>query len=101
VKFERTERFRTDYKNLNAEERTTFKQVIPGFNTACDRYVAMSLPFPEAYRVKKVRNTDRIFEMTWSFSGPDGRATFEWVDIKGARGILWRRCGGHRIFQDP
>ncbi len=24
-------------------------------------------------------------EMTWSFSGPDGRATFEWVRVDGDR----------------
>lgn len=39
--------------------------------------------------------------MTWSFSGPDGRATFEWIQIDGERAIRWRRGGGHNIFNDP
>jgi hypothetical protein len=39
--------------------------------------------------------------LTWSFSGPDGRATFEFVTIDGELGILWRRIGDHRIFMRP
>jgi hypothetical protein len=39
--------------------------------------------------------------MTWSFSGPDGRATFEWVLVDGEPGIRWRRIGGHAIFGSP
>jgi hypothetical protein len=39
--------------------------------------------------------------MTWSFAGPDGRATFEWIRIDGQPGIRWRRIGGHAIFGEP
>ena len=39
--------------------------------------------------------------MTWSFSGPDGRATFQYVTIAGALAIRWRRIGGHDIFATP
>jgi hypothetical protein len=39
--------------------------------------------------------------MTWSFAGPDGRATFEYIDIGGDLGIRWRRIGGHAIFDKP
>jgi hypothetical protein len=38
--------------------------------------------------------------MTWSFSGPDGRATFEFVQSDGTLGIRWRRVGGHSIFKN-
>jgi hypothetical protein len=36
--------------------------------------------------------------MTWSFAGPDGRATFEWVVRDGEARIRWRRIGGHAVF---
>jgi hypothetical protein len=29
----------------------------------------------------------RHWEMTWSFNGPDGRATFEWIAIDGELGL--------------
>jgi hypothetical protein len=41
-----------------------------------------------------------LFEMTWSFSGPDGRATFEWIDLDGEPAVRWRRIGGHLILSD-
>ncbi|MCL5265766.1 MAG: hypothetical protein M1343_11370 [Chloroflexi bacterium] len=43
----------------------------------------------------------KIWEMTWSFSGPDGRATFELASIDGEPAIRWRRIGNHRIFREP
>ncbi len=39
--------------------------------------------------------------MTWSFAGPDGRATFEWVTVHGEPAVRWRRVGGHAIFGNP
>ncbi|MGQ0775445.1 MAG: hypothetical protein ACT4NY_13640 [Pseudonocardiales bacterium] len=35
----------------------------------------------------------RIWELTWSFSGPDGRATFESIEIDGTSGIRRRQIG--------
>jgi hypothetical protein len=51
--------------------------------------------------VKDVEGAPGIWEMTWSFAGPDGRATFEWIEIRGEPGIRWRRIGGHAIFGAP
>ena len=48
-----------------------------------------------------MKNTDGVWDMTWSFSGPDGRATFEWVSVEGKIQIRWRRIGGHEIFKKP
>jgi len=42
-----------------------------------------------------------IWEMTWSFSGPDGRATFALINIDGEVVLRWRRIGGHAIFRRP
>jgi hypothetical protein len=51
--------------------------------------------------VKRVQATTGVWEMTWSFTGPDGRATFEWVEVGGEPAIQWRRIGGHEIFGRP
>ncbi|HVC41711.1 MAG TPA: hypothetical protein VND54_07025 [Candidatus Saccharimonadales bacterium] len=56
--------------------------------------------------MKAVANAPGIFEMTWSFSLPDGRATWEWttvVDTDGSRlpAVRWRRLGTHRTFREP
>jgi hypothetical protein len=56
--------------------------------------------WPKKLRVKPVQGTAGIYEMTWSFKGPDGRATFEFVNIDGDPGIRWRRIGDHSIFND-
>jgi hypothetical protein len=42
-----------------------------------------------------------VWEVTWSFSGPDGRATFEFFVVENERGIRWRRIGGRQIFSMP
>jgi hypothetical protein len=45
--------------------------------------------------------------MTWSYAGPDGRATWEWVRVTDSEtgelhpAIRLRRIGGHAIFADP
>jgi hypothetical protein len=40
-------------------------------------------------------------EMTWSFAGPDGRATFELITIDGDLRCRWRRVGDHADFKRP
>jgi hypothetical protein len=51
--------------------------------------------------MKSVQAAPGVWEVTWSFSGPDGRATFEYVEIGGELAIRWRRIGGHEIFKTP
>jgi len=62
--------------------------------------------FPAHLRVKPITSAPGVFEMTWSFSGPDGRASFQWATITlpdGTRqaAVRWRRIGTHRIFGSP
>lgn len=42
-----------------------------------------------------------LWEMTWSFSGPDGRATFEFITLDGEPHVRWRRIGTHAIYTSP
>jgi hypothetical protein len=52
-------------------------------------------------RVKKIEGADHIWEMTWSWNDPDGRATWEWRTLDGESAIRWRRVGTHDIFKNP
>ena len=56
--------------------------------------------FQPGLRVKRVTGHPGVWEMTWA---PDGRATFEFADpvLDGEVHVIWRRCGGHEIFNDP
>jgi hypothetical protein len=36
--------------------------------------------------------------MTWSFAGPDGRDTFEFILDQGVLYCQWRRIGDHSIY---
>jgi hypothetical protein len=100
VKFEVTPAFEGDWARLTESERTSFRAVIRSqFHPACERRLAdSSAPWPAKLRVRKVEKAPGIWEMTWSFSGPDGRATFEWIQIDSEPGVRWRRVGGHAIF---
>ena len=100
MKFEITDSFKGDWSRLSEGERRLFREVLPDFNESCDRIAAdPTVGFPASLRVKDVENAPGVLEMTWSFRGPDGRATFDWVAIDGVRGLRWRRIGGHAIFK--
>ncbi|HSW41024.1 MAG TPA: hypothetical protein VLM76_00750 [Patescibacteria group bacterium] len=102
MKFEVLDSFRADYGRLSQADRKRLKKILPAFVAACERFgTDPSMSWPSALRVKNVEGAPGIFEMTWSFSGPDGRATFEWTRIAGAPGVRWRRIGGHRILRTP
>ena len=100
MKFEITDSFKGDWSRLSEGERRLFREILPTFNASCDRIATdQTVRFPASLRVKDVENAPGVLEMTWSFSGPDGRATFEWVAIDGKLGLRWRRIGGHAIFK--
>ena len=56
--------------------------------------------FRKGLRVKGVQGHPSIFEMTWAV---DGRATFSHGTSPhpGDVHIVWRRIGGHEMFQNP
>ncbi|WP_229783841.1 hypothetical protein [Pilimelia anulata] len=73
------------------------------FSAACDDYAAAPGTFtrPARLRVSPMRSVSGIWEMTWSFTGPDGRATFEFFPLDGQTAVRWRRIGRHDIYTDP
>jgi hypothetical protein len=103
VRYEVTPAFEGDWDRLTEAERATFRAVIHDrFHPACERRLAdPSAPWPRSLRVRAVVGAPGIWEMTWSFAGPDGRATFEWVVLNREPGIRWRRIGGHEVFGSP
>lgn len=94
--YERHERFNREFQKLTAEQRKRFLAVlaidfIPGLKAR---------QFPPRLRVKRVKATARVWEMSWA---PDGRATFEY-GVEGKPGephVIWRRVGTHDVFVDP
>jgi hypothetical protein len=102
VKFERADPFKRDYKRLGSAEREQFKKAVRAFHDGAERAVDHESPaWPKSMRVKRVQGTNGIWEMTWSMNDPDGRATWEWVEIDGEPGVRWRRIGDHSIFGSP
>ena len=103
MKFERTPQFDADIRRLTRDEFDTFRRVArEEFSPAAGRYAQdPSSAWLARLRVKLVQGTRGIFEMTWSFAGPDGRATFELVTVDNELRVRWRRVGGHQIFRRP
>lgn len=60
-----------------------------------------TIDWPSHLRVKDVKGSPNVLEMTWSFAGPDGRATFQIESRNGEDYFVWRRIGDHRVFNDP
>lgn len=107
MRYELTESAAADFRKLTSEEKERFRQAVRLFNQACDSFVQGrgGSRWPQSLRIKSVVGAPGIWEMTWSFSGPDGRATWEWITVTDDdgehSGIRWRRIGTHSIFQDP
>jgi hypothetical protein len=103
VRFERTPAFDADWARLTDDERDRFRAVIrQRFHPACERRAAdPTAPWPRSLRVRDLEGATGVLEMTWSFAGPDGWATFEWLVRDGEPRIRWRRIGGHEVFRRP
>jgi len=103
VKFRTLPKFKSDLDDLKSEFRALFMEKVVAFSAACDGYAANPSRYrwPKDLRVKKQVGASGIWEMTWSFSGPDGRATFEFETIDDEMRVVWRRIGSHDIYKNP
>ena len=103
MKYERTPRFDSDFKALKAEHRKRFIAVVPALAAACEAYDADPARFtwPASLRVSSMTSASGIWEMTWSFASPDGRATFEFVRVDEEVRVRWRRIGDHGVYRNP
>jgi hypothetical protein len=103
MKFERTARFDSDFASLRHEHQQQFRVLVPDFHGACEQYVQSGgrSAWPKRLRIRRMTSAVGIWEMTWSFASPDGRATFEFVSREGETRVLWRRIGDHGIYTSP
>lgn len=103
MKFTAQQRFVHEYAALHADHQAKFRSLIKAFNEACEEYVANpgGYVWPKSLRVRQMTSAPGIWEMTWSFSGPDGRATFRFTKIGDETALEWRRIGRHEIYRNP
>lgn len=102
MKYRTSPAFERDYRGLPPRHRAAFRAAAGAFNDAAERAArGEDRPWPKGLRVKRVRGTDDVWEMTWSMHDPDGRATWQWTTIDGEPAVLWRRLGDHAIFGRP
>lgn len=102
MKFDTEEEFVADYRRLTNEERALFRQVIRQINEAYAQRGNQQLPrWPASLQVRRMSDTPGVWELTWSFSGPDGRATFALITVDNEVVLKWRRIGDHGIFSRP
>lgn len=100
MKVKTTSGFDRDWKRLPDEHKRMFRYRLSDFNAACDAYADdRAFTWPASLRVRQMVGTRSVWEMTWSFSGPDGRCTFEFVLVDGELQCQWRRIGDHDIYQ--
>jgi hypothetical protein len=94
--YDRTDSFKRDLKGLSNEEREAVQRALERFIED----LRAGQGFRKGLRVKGVQGASGVFEMTWA---DDGRATFEYGSeiIEGEPHIVWRRIGGHEIFNSP
>lgn len=102
MKFRKLPQFESDYNRLSSDERAKFKEALAIFIPACDGYAADPAGFvwPAALRFERLTSS-RALAITWSFKGPDGRATFHFETVDGELRLVWRRVGRHKIYKDP
>jgi hypothetical protein len=88
---------------MRREHQQMFRQTIPEFNEGCERYFLTSgqTSWRQSLRVRPMIGAAGIWEMTWSYSAPDGRATFHFSHQGGEPMVIWRRIGSHRIYRQP
>lgn len=102
MKFETTPAFDRDFKHLPQNHQQKFRTLVPEFNAAAEKAAdGDDKPWPNGMRVKTVKGSSGVWELTWSMSDPDGRATWEWVKTEGDDAVRWRRVGNHKVLDNP
>lgn len=95
--------FKRDYKCLPREHQALVAKSLKPFMVGAGRHAATGNGMWAAkLRVHAMKGHSGIWEMTWSHSSPDGRATWQWDTASdGSRQVLFRRVGNHAIYKNP
>jgi hypothetical protein len=102
VKFWTLPQFERDYKKLSAGEKSQFKEMLKEFIPSCDAYAKDpgGFQWPARLRFERLTRSNAL-AVTWAFSGPDGRATFQFETKDAELYVVWRRVGRHDIYREP
>jgi hypothetical protein len=103
MRFDTAASFDRDYARLPREHQQMFRKILrEHFLPAIeDGAFTGTLPWPKRLRVHRLTDT-AIYALTWSFAGPDGRATFHLeTGDDGEPLLVWRRIGTHDIYDRP
>ena len=104
MKYVRLPTFLADWKRLPEAERALVKRWLAEvFLPAVEAYQADPTAFvwPRSLRFERLSATEGVCAVTWSFAGPDGRATFQLTVVDGETTLIWRRIGHHSIYRQP
>ena len=104
MKYLRLPSFLSGWQALPAGERALVKRwLTDDFLPAVAAYEAepTSFVWPACLRFERLRSTDGVCAVAWSFAGPDGRATFQFATIDGEPHLVWRRIGHHEVHRRP
>jgi hypothetical protein len=85
-------RFLRDQKALTKRDADAFRRAVELFVAGL-----RSGAFDPRLRVKRVKRTADVWEMSWA---SDGRATFQYGPevVPGEPHIIWRRVGDHSVL---
>jgi len=104
MKYRRLPSFLADWTALSPSERDLVKhwlsEVFLPAVTAYERDPVGHV-WPKALRFERIHDSGGICAVTWSFSGPDGRATFQIISLGDQPILVWRRIGHHDIYRQP
>jgi hypothetical protein len=102
MKYDTAPEFDGDFKRLGDREQRLFMKAVRKMIEACTREPDRIPDWPSELRIGRLTDHPGIYEMTWSFAGPDSRATFEIVSDEDAHPVIrWRRVGDHKIYEKP
>ncbi|MFI9296789.1 hypothetical protein [Streptomyces gardneri] len=95
--FETLPRFTAALERLTPAKRRRFRRAVL---EAFVPDLRAGRPFHPGLRVKGVRTTPGVYELTWA---PDGRATWSYVQVvvAGLPHVVWHRIGTHSILDQP
>lgn len=99
MRYRTTAGFDSALAKLPQEHREPFTEavrshLIPALAAGAHRGTA---PWPTRLRIHKI---GEVYSLTWSFSGPDGRALFSISpDSSGEPVLTWLAIGYHDIYQ--
>jgi hypothetical protein len=103
VKFATLASFDRDYGRLPREHQQMFRKIVREHFLPAISQGAFTgdPPWPTRLRIHRLADT-AIYSLTWSFTGPDGRATFHLeTGDDGAPLLVWRRIGTHDVYDRP